>query len=463
MSKPSLVAALLLLVQVALAEDAFPPPAPPQDEAALGAGIQRTMTLLATSTPQNRNRVRILFYGQSITEQAWWKTVAEDLRRRFPHADLEIENKALGGFASQILCRIAEHDLYPYYPDLLIFYVYGDHTKYEQIIRETRTRTTAEILMQNDHCTKDEDLAEETDPSKLNPSKWTPWMNHVFLPGTAKKYGCGYLDQRTAWKRYLADNRLKAAQLLKDGVHLNDHGNFLMAELVKRYLVHNPSLPYDKDLVKTFEVGKDVAWAGGKLTLAFEGNRVDAVAAPGTAARPATVTIDGKKPSDIPELYVVTRPSVSQAGFWPALLRIGHEKPLQPETWTLTVTKTDPAATDVTFEVAGSKTGPDGGGVSTQRFVSNSGRVVIEPGDWWVKNTYQIVKKELKAGFQVTWEARLLGVDAYAPPKAEDPSREILTPLAQGLSNGKHTLEISGQVPIRAIRVYRPLSWLAVP
>ena len=35
-----------------------------------GRNIQRTMTLLATSTPQKRNTVKILFYGRSITEQS---------------------------------------------------------------------------------------------------------------------------------------------------------------------------------------------------------------------------------------------------------------------------------------------------------------------------------------------------------------------------------------------------------
>lgn len=53
------------------------------DPAQLGRGIQRTMTLLASSTPERRNTVRILFYGQSITEQDWWKEVAEDLRVRW--------------------------------------------------------------------------------------------------------------------------------------------------------------------------------------------------------------------------------------------------------------------------------------------------------------------------------------------------------------------------------------------
>lgn len=135
-------------------ENHFPPVAPVKDNASFGAHLQRTMTLLATSTPEKHNKVRILFYGQSITEQEWSKTVADDLRRRFPNADLEIENRALGGFAAQILVRVAEHDVIPFYPDLVIFHVYGANDPYEEIIRTIRTRTTAEVLMQRDHVTK---------------------------------------------------------------------------------------------------------------------------------------------------------------------------------------------------------------------------------------------------------------------------------------------------------------------
>ena len=49
--------------------------------------------------------------------------VVEDLRRRFPHANLVVENRALGGFASQMLVKTAETDLYSFQPDLLIFHV----------------------------------------------------------------------------------------------------------------------------------------------------------------------------------------------------------------------------------------------------------------------------------------------------------------------------------------------------
>ena len=205
-----------------------------------GRNIQRTMRLLATSTSEKPNTVRILFYGQSITEQKWTKLVEEDLRRRFPHAKLLIENRALGGFSSQLLVKTAETDLYPFQPDLLIFHVYGAHDKYEDIIRRTRERTTAEILIQNDHVTKPEDFTEETDATKLPPAgkHWDAFMNHNHLPSIARKYDAELCDQRILWKAYLTENRLEPKSLLRDSVHLNEHGEWLMAECVKAYLRH---------------------------------------------------------------------------------------------------------------------------------------------------------------------------------------------------------------------------------
>ena len=176
---------------------AYPPPKFP-DVSGFGKNIQRTMRLLATSTAEKRNTVRILFYGQSITEQKWAKLVEEDLRRRFPHANLVVENRALGGFASQMLVKTAETDLYPFQPDLLIFHVYGAHDKYEDILRCTRERTTAEILLQNDHITKPADFTEETDAARLPPAgrHWDAFMNHNWLLSLAKKYDAELCDQR---------------------------------------------------------------------------------------------------------------------------------------------------------------------------------------------------------------------------------------------------------------------------
>jgi hypothetical protein len=443
----------------ALLGDSFPPPRWLGDTNAHGRSIQRTMALLATSTPEKRNTVRILFYGQSITEQKWWQAVADDLRRQFPNANLVIENRAIGGHSSQLLVKTAEADLYPFYPDLLIFHVYGSHVDYESILRRVRERTTAEILMQTDHITKDEDLNEETDPAKLTPKQWNAWMNHAFLPSTAARYGAELCDQHTIWKHYLREFNLPPSALLSDGVHLNDHGCFLMAECVKAYLRYDSSWPTNdwSDRVKTFTVGREIHWQDGRLKLEFEGNRVDVVVAKGSAA-PARVLIDGRKPSEFPELYGFTRTTAFPNSNWPMLLRVSSEKPLVAEDWTLTLHGSPTNAQSVSFEIVGSKTGPDGEGRAGQRFVSRSGRVVIEPGDWNLDYCLKVFQRPLPADFQVQWKALFRGTDEFISPGVSDPTLEATVTLAQGLANTKHQVEITGDAgtPIAAVRVYRP-------
>ncbi len=410
----------------------YPAPASDPNEARLGAGLQRTMTLLATSTAQKRNSVRILFYGQSITEQEWTKTAADDLRRRFPHADLDIRNRAIGGWASQLLIRPAEHDLYPFYPDLLIFYVYGDHTKYDEIIRQTRTRTAAEVLMLTEHVA-------------VGDQKWSETMSTRLLPEIARKYGAELADIRTPWKAYLEANHLDAQKLLKDQVHLNDHGNFLMAELVKRHLRYDPKLPAE-------ETVKDVApaWKDGLLRLEFDGNRVDAVV-DGPPGASAVVRVDGKAP----ETYAFTRPNDVPGWVWVTgvLARVDGEKPRVAEDWTLKLTAWK-GPKDFTYTVAGSKTGPDGEGSSAARFVSTSGRVVIDPKDFYFENC----RKTFAPGFEIKWSCLPLFADPFVVPPRRGPGLETSTTLVHGLPNGKHVLELraSKPLPIKLLRVYRP-------
>lgn len=463
-----LVLAMGALTTIAHSQNApakYPPPSPPEDTSAFGSGIQRTMTLLATSTPDHRNTVRILFYGQSITEQNWSKQVADDLRRRFPHADLVIENRAIGGFASQLLVKDAEEALYSFYPDLVIFHVYGSHIEYENIIRRLRERTTAEILMQTDHVTKDEELTEETNPAKLTPQNWSAWFNHAFLPTTAQKYGAELLDQRAEWKRYLRENKLSAAALLKDGVHLNAHGCFVMAELVKPHLRYRPDLAKTKteNPIRMITLGKTSNWKNGRLTVPFEGNRVDLIATNGAATgsgAAAKVLIDGKKPSEFPELYGFTRSTVYPGTPWPGIMKYSSDKPLLLEEWTARILQSDDDLKKFTFSVSGSKTGPDGEGKNTERFVSRSGRIVIEPEDWSLDRSRDFTKKPIPPNFEFKWSVVPYFVDRYETPATPDKTREYATTLAQGLHNGPHTLEIiseSGKpLPLQAIRVYRP-------
>lgn len=451
---------LSLTSAVCLAEDEAKLRPIPGPAGAPSRFTQRTMRRLAESTPEKRNTVRILFYGQSITEQGWWRLVADDLRSRFPHANLVIENRALGGYSSQHLVKTAETDLYPFQPDLLIFHVYGAHDKYAYIIRRVRERTTAEILMQNDHVNKEQAFDEETDPAKLPPAggHWDAFMNHNWLPQIARKYDAHLCDQRSVWKRYLKEHDLPPSALLKDGVHLNEHGERLMAACVSACLVRDASLDPSpaEEWVTAYDVGSDLEWKEGKLRLEFEGTRVDAVVGEGSA-KPAAIRIDGKNRSEIASLYGFTRMQAKPGGKWPPIANLSSETLPVAEEWTLTATL-DESGEFYTFTLYGSKTGPDGEGRSDERFVSSSGRVVIDPEDWNVDYAMALagVKPKPKS-FVATWKTEPR-FDEFDTPGTADPAVETTVTLAQGLSNGPHVLEILGapSTPIRALRVYRP-------
>jgi len=451
MSLPVACILLFALAVTARGEGPYPEPPPPVHPDSLGRGVQRTMTLLATSSPTRRNRVRILFYGQSITQQEWWKAVVADLRRRFPHAEIEAENRAIGGFASQWLIRPAEHDLYPFYPDLLVFHVYGSDVEYEQIIRSVRSRTAAEVLIQKDHATRwPPDVVDE---SKDKGAWWDHRINTQRLPEIARRYGCGLAEIREDWLAYLRAHQLEPKDLLADSVHLNAHGNFLMAALVSRYLVYRPELPREewRDLSRDVAVGRDIRWRDGVLRVRFEGNRVDALALPGGGPS-AEVWIDGKRPSEVPDLRAITRP---RPGPWsPAFpKRVDHDAPLLEEEWTLRAEAAAANKEPFSFNVTGSRTGRDGDGRSDTPFVSTSGRVRIAPEDWFRTG-------DLPAGFEVKWTVVPLYRDVYQPPARRDAASDNAVMLAQGLPNGPHVLELraprGAEPALRAIRVYRP-------
>jgi len=237
-----------------------------------------------------------------------------------------------------------------------------------------------------------------------------------------------------------------------------------MAECVKAYLRYDPKLGPSpaEDWVKTYAVGKDVRWTDGKLRLDFVGSTVAAICEPG-AAPPAAVRLDGRKPSEFAELYgftrAVTKPEGKWPVKWPVIAPIGSEHPLLVEDWTLEV-RTDPADEKrFTFTLNGSKTGSDGEGRSDQKFVSKSGRVVIEKNDWNVAYALSLAGiKPVPEHFTVRWSVVPRFVEEFLSPGVANLATESAVTLAQGLPNTRHTLEVSGTqaTPIRTLRVYRP-------
>jgi len=431
----------------------------PPDLAAItrpGANIQRSMKLLEESTPQARNTVSILFYGQSITRQNWWPIVAEHLRKTYPHANLVVENRAIGGFQSPSLIQTAEFDLYPFYPDLLIFHVYGGAgdamDKWEEIIRRTRTRTAAEILLWTHH-----DVGRERD-----------CLESERIRQIALKYDCGLVDVMQKWQQLLAQRNLPPKALLTSGPHLNQEGCELLAGMIIPFFKYDPQLMTEQSRKPVTDVPfadrtRVRSLADGSVEMTFTGNRIDAIGSPEAGAAPlAEVLIDGRKPSTLPGLHVLTRPSNAPFdAVRPALKRIGHQAPAVEEDWTLQVLESTPDGTRFRFRASGSVTGDDGEGTNTEKFVSRSGRVVIEPqSNWMIAWALGYRKREMPPDFRVTWSVVSQGTDELRFPPAKHDGTETIVTLAQGLSNDAHTLKLiphkPTELPISGFRVYRP-------
>ncbi len=443
-------------------EGAFPPLPDPLDPSAYGVGFQRSMQLMASSTEEQRNRVKVLFYGQSIVGQGWSAAVAEDLKARFPHADLDIRNLAIGGFSSQRLVRTMHYDVFPFYPDLIIFHVFGSQVDYEDIIRQFRSRMTADVILQTDHL---KEWPDPKAPTLEEQGLWNDKMSQWYLPSFAEEYGCALQPQRTEWEAYLRTHDLEPRDLLKDAVHLNDHGWWLMAELNKRFLIVLPEVDLAADdRVRTFVVGEDVFWQDGVLELEFEGNRIEAIARDGLSF-PIEVWVDGKRPSTFPEAYSFTRPSMTGGIQWPAFKFARWESTPTVETWTATLSNFNEDHSDFEFFVVGSETGADGSGRGSESFVSQSGRLVIEAGDWNFAYAREVAERleygpSAGEGWKVQWEVIPLHTDVYLPPKIQYPEYEYSEVLISNISNSLHHLKLvsaNGAVPaLKAIRVYRP-------
>ncbi len=423
---------LLFLLSLSLLAQ-LPPP---------GTGVERTMSRLAAATPTNPQTTRILFYGQSITKQAWWRDVAADLRGRYPHADLRIENRAIGGYSTPFLIRTMEADILPFHPDLVIFHDYGSAEIYEQIITWIHTHTTAEILLQSDHVTW---LPGETDPTGARLKSYQAQEKHSFnfLPALARKYGLGLVDIRGGWHAHLAQSKLTPPALLRDAVHLNKPGEDLYAALTKAYLVA-PARPVPNERIKNLTV----PFKKNELTLDFTGTRLDLLDVTGA---PLDVLVDGQRPA----AFYHSRPTNTWDADWPTVRHVGSEKPLQAEEWTLKVTKRTPPGLEFEFELYGSRTGFDGTGSSKLPFVSRSGRVTLNPADYDIERSFGLHKIPMPPDWQIRWSTLPRFIDPVHPQPG-------LQTILYGLSNTAHRLTLRAPpnqrpTPLK-LRIHRPPS-----
>ncbi len=429
-----------------LGQSYFPIPPVPQTEQ-FAQHISRTASLLTSSTAQEPQEVRILVYGQSISAQDWWKQVKSFLESTYPAAKINMQNKAIGGFSSDRLKLTVDNDVTSFYPDLILFHDYGGEPDYETIIHTIRSRTTAEIVIQTDHIAVGQN------------EEWHGRHNEVWLPELCRKYNLALADVRAVWKNYLKQNNLQAQDLLTDAVHLNDHGNFVMASILNNYF---KALP--KTATPTFtplqvlKAGQDFKIGNKKLELPVNGNRMDLIwEATPSQAKPVAVKVNGKKPSEFPESYYYTRPTmVAPDKFFLArigqLLKMDLGSQVREEDWTLTVTAVDSVNQQIQFSLKGSRTGEDGTGSSATPFTSKSGKIKISPENWFRRRNPGDFSQFhwLKPGDTLTWQTKLMGKDAINPTNSG-------VTVVQGVENKTHQLQLTGNLNhLREIRTYAP-------
>lgn len=427
--------------------------------------IQRTMKTLEESTFENPAHVRVLFYGQSIVEQGWHAHVMKTLRRKYPSVRFEVANRAIGGFQSPALSETAESDLYPFYPDLLFFHVYGPLDKYEEIVRKVREKTTAEIVLWTSHVRGKEGETRE----KVEGLRGTKDERSDGIRRIAAKYHCLCVDLRKKWiDRMLAEN-IAITNLLKDGVHMRTDGPALgwYADFISEELVRVPGASGEPDfsgrITEVPLTDKAVTrHPDGRVTLRFTGNRVVAVAN-GRGGCAVRVTLDGREPSEFPEMHYNTRPSRIASPWMPAIGHVWSDPKAKQvvQDWTYTFLEGTKPMTPIRFRVDGSVTGFEGEGWSTNAFRSASGRIIIprgQPNAWQYEYFVRDNKcgdwRYAKPGQTLRWATRPLYADPYEP-QAEG----TRTTLVQNCANGPHELELSvgsGDCGIAYFLVYEP-------
>lgn len=415
--------------------------------------IQRSMAAMEYSTEKKPSVVRVFFYGQSIVAQNWTDLIEKQLRDKYPTVQFEFCKKAIGGFTSEALVRTAENDLYPWNPDLLFFHVYGSLVQYEEIIRKTRERTAAEIILWSSHLSKGQDpqaMLEKRDARSQG------------IEDIARRYDCMYIDLNKKWCGMLLSKKKQATDFLRDNIHLNPEGVKRYAQFIGEELVRVPEYgegqPTSGKIITIQASDFGDAAVDGSQTVAFTGNRVVAISnGKGKEGVKAEILLDGKPLATMTELWGVTRSSTGPYIWMPALKHIGFEKPLLEEDWKL-VCQPDSSKDGkfLHYKVTGSKTGDDGEGTTMMdRFVSVSGRVIIERRDWHVAWPLSYTKHELPENFTVTWKTYPLFTTPYAPQPAG-----TRTLLIQGCSNGGHALTFKGataeELGIGALQVNCP-------
>jgi hypothetical protein len=434
--------------------------------------LARSLEIIRTSTPTNRKVLKVLFYGQSITRSGWDKAVIEHWHEKYPNTVFVTQNRALGGFSSLQLLRTTEEDIAAFYPDLIIFHVYGDHRAYEKIIRLLRSRTAADVVVQTDHgeelpdppCEEGLQLTLHRQPGCegtlwVHQRLWSDEMSYHKIPAYGKKYGLAVEPQRAWWRDYLLRTHIDPKSMLVDQIHPNAQGKTLIAGFFNQYFDNLVDHWNGETEHLVVPVAGSVD-SSGQETVEFEGNRLEILSSKPLSPRPGAA-IDGTAPKDIDGCYLATRASsVQTVPDWPALRRITLRHDHTPQEWTATLTGITPDQNSFQFSVTGSVTGDEGQGDSAHDFVSKSGQISIESQDWMLARAFAEKHIPLSSPFVVRWSV----VDMCdGDPEVIDlgnGASQYRYVVGTGLANGKHSVRLTAMPNDAAdkieLRAYQP-------
>jgi hypothetical protein len=436
--------------------------------------IARSLEIIRTSTPADHKILKVLFYGQSITRSGWDKEVIDHWHQKYPNTVFVVQNRALGGFASQLLVRTTEQDVAAFYPDLIVFHDYGDDRAYEQIIRLFRSRTAADIIVQTDHgeslpdppCREGLSLTLHRQPGCtgmlwVRQRNWYDEMSYHKIPAFAKKYGLAAEPQRAWWRDYLIRTQIEPKSLLEDDIHPNEKGKELIAAFFNQYfdnLVDKWNGQTERNVVSIPANAPE--HIDGQETVDFEGSRLELISSKTLAAWPK-VAIDGDSPQDIDGCFQVTRASsIETVPDWPALRRITLRHDHVAEDWTAILTQISSDQKSFTFTVSASKTGDEGSGDSSHDFLSKSGMISIEPQDWILQSAFELKHIPLQAPFEVHWSVKNVCDGEPEVIDRGDGTMQYRYVLGTGLSNKRHTVTLSSPpndlADITEFRAYKP-------
>ena len=437
-------------------------PMPPADA---GKHLALTMQKLRNGFAEPDRPFRIWALGSSYTNMLGngeiWQ---EEIPKRFPKVKEVHYQKMVGNSCPwQYLRGWVRHLVVPDPPDLVITYTNGDPADLDLLLAEIRKTTTADIIVPSLHW-------RIRDLPNWGVSEDAADQNVQAVREVCTKHGAEFVESRKGWGRYLRENELKFTDLLKDPVHQNGYGAWIVNQNILSHLRDPGTFSYDpttrerrieaKDILVDAE-GFDLSspWMmaegeGARLKVPFSGNRVELIAETGDGAGRVEVWIDGipgAKFSAFLPTYIQgdAKNAKNQKGdnprdLAPHAVTLGAEQ--TPQEWTILMTSD---AGD--YELTGSVTGPDGKGNAFQPFTSDSGQISVPP-ELWRRG------ERNKAGDRFTFRVERSVVGEVDLSEGEGGLRRIR--LANGLADGPHELELvskgGGTIKIMAVETFDP-------